>query len=93
MRRLTKERIKFEMTPEIMEIVDRYSNCSLHYAQNDAEEIAFRMLDRMTEYERTIFILFVELQSCRKVAELIGVTHETANRAHQDVKRRMNELI
>lgn len=80
------------------EIVRRYNTIKGEYAYNDdimdedearVREIKRVMALHLTDVERTIFILYLELQSYRKLGEKLGCSHQTIKNEVKKIKEKI----
>lgn len=80
------------------DIVRHYRNIKGEYAFHDTvmdeddtrvRTIKHIMRDHLTEVEKTIFILYLELQSYRKLGQELGCSHQTIKNEVKKIKTKI----
>lgn len=78
---------------QIKQVLDRYAYCLERYAQSDKEAFAFAFYQSLDIYDKGVLALYSELESSRKVAEIIGCSHDcVCNRINRIRKQATNYI-
>lgn len=82
------------MITNIKELIDEYKPDHSIFTDDDDTMIKIKeAVQRLSDADRIIFILYCETGSLREVGKVLGVSHTTVFKAIKDIKQRILDDI